>query len=287
MSGARRGTERGPHRRLAVLAAGLGTAAAACASTTTDVTPTLPDVPETVELGRFPAPLADGDGASPSTLPPPSTSSSTTTSTTEPVPAPTAGAVADVVAGNRILVIGDTVFASAAPRSGGPMCDALAAFGWHGEIAAEFGRFVSFGEVVVDALVVPRTSDWDVVAIMFGNHFNGDVDAFRAALDDLVASLGPRPVILYTVAEDDTFHADVNAAIRTVATDHANVLLLDWAEIVAAEPDALVADTPSGLSDEGLGRLALFTVATLGEAPVGDEPGCEPPFFVDDSAIVI
>ena len=167
------------------------------------------------------------------------------------------------------------------------MCDVLEAFGWQGEIAAEFGRFVDFGRVVLDARFAPGIPEWDAVAVMFGNHFDGDLVAYRLELDALLTALSPRPIILYTLAEDDTFQPDINEVLRAVPSTHPNVVVLDWAEIVAAEPDVLLADTPSGLSEEGLGRLALFTVATLGEAPPGEAPGCLPPIFVDDSAIVI
>jgi hypothetical protein len=259
--------------------------ASACASD--DASPSAPvlDVPETVSLGAFPEPLT-GTGDS---LPVPSTTvaEESATTTTEARPDPITGPIGDEVVGNRVLVIGDTVIASTAPRFGGSMCDALEAFGWQAEIAAEVGRFVEFGRSVVEARVTPDEPEWDAAVIMLGNHFDGRVDGFRRELEALITSLSPRPILVDTLVEDDTFQAALNEIIRDLPRSHPNVVILDWAVIAAAEPDVLLADTPSGLSDEGRNRLALFTVAALGEPPVTDGAGCVPPVFVDDSAIVL
>ncbi|NNE13232.1 MAG: hypothetical protein HKN41_13410, partial [Ilumatobacter sp.] len=110
------------------------------------------DVPETVAIGGVPEPLGD-------TVPLPSVVAPTTapesTTTTAAPRAPITGPVGDEVFGNRVLLIGDTVLASTAPRFDGVMCDALEAFGWQAEIAAEVGRFVDFGLVVTEELLDP------------------------------------------------------------------------------------------------------------------------------------
>ena len=257
---------------------------AACADDDAATIPPVADVPATVALGAFPDPLS-----STVTIPPPSTTAvaATTSPTTEPPRDPITGPIGDEVFGNRLLVIGDTVIAATAPRFGGEMCAVLEAFGWQVEIAAEPGRFVEFGREVVDARMVPREPAWDAVAVMLGNHFDGDVAGFRSELEALLVELDPRPVLLYTLVEDDTFQADLNQVIRDMPRFHANVVVLDWAQIAAAEADVILADTPSGLSEEGLRRLALFTAAALGEPPTAEAAGCVPPVFVDDSAIVL
>lgn len=238
-------------------------------------------------MGAFPEPLT-GDTVEPT---PPSTIGVTTapTTTTEPPPDPITTPIGDAIDGNRILLIGDTVLASTAPRHDGAMCDALTAFGWQGEIAAEFGRFVQFGREVADARLAAGSDaePFDVVAIMLGNHFDGDVEAFRSELEALMVELDGRPTILYTLVEDDTFQADLNEIIRAFPDTFPNALVIDWAEIVADEPDVLVAESSSGLTEEGLRRLALFTVAALGEPPTIEGAGCVDPVFVDDSAIVL
>lgn len=246
--------------------------------------PPASDIPETVALGDFPEPLSSAG-----TVPvvPITPVVDETTPTTEPPRDPITGPIGDEVFGNRILIIGDTVLASTAPRFDGEMCDALEAFGWQAEIAAEVGRFVEFGRAVVDARVVPEEPEWDAAAVMLGNHFDGDVASFRAELDALVDELDPRPVLLYTIVEDDTFQADLNDVIRDMPRFHPNVVILDWAEIAAVDAEILLDETPSGLSVEGRRRLALFTAAALGEPPTSEAAGCVPPIFVDDSAIVL
>lgn len=257
---------------------------AACADDDPAAIPPAGDVPATVALGAFPDPLSSS-----STVPPPPTTivAETTVPTTEAPREPITGPIGAEVFGNRLLVIGDTVLAATAPRFDGEMCAALESFGWQAEIAAEPGRFVEFGREVVAARIVPEEPAWDAAVVMLGNHFDGDLDAYRSELEALLVELDPRPVLLYTLVEDDTFQADLNAVIRDMPRFHPNVVLLDWARIAAEEADVILAETPSGLSEEGLRRLALFTAAALGEPPVTEAAGCVPAVFVDDSAIVV
>ena len=257
---------------------------AGCADDDLSTLPPIGDVPETVALGAFPEPLSSAI-----TIPPPPTTAvvETTAPTTEPPRDPITGPIGDEVFGNRLLVIGDTVLASTAPRFDGEMCAVLEAFGWQAEIAAEPGRFVEFGRDVVEARMVPQEPEWDAVAVMLGNHFDGDVAAFRAEIETLLVELDPRPVLLYTLVEDDTFQAELNDVLRDLPRFHPRVVVLDWAQIADADADVILADTPSGLSEEGRRRLALFTAAALGEPPTSEAAGCVPPVFVDDSAIVL
>lgn len=263
----------------------LGVFLAACNTGETATLATLERVPDTVDIGAFPEPLTE---ITVPVVPIPTSAPERSTTTTTTQPDPITGPIGDEVFGNRVIVIGDTSIVATAPRSEGAMCDSLEAFGWQAEIAAEVGRFVTFGRTVYDARIGPESGeDWDAVAIMLGNHFQGDVDAYRQDLEELIDAIEPRPTILYTLVEDDTNQEALNEIIRDLPRFHPNVVVVDWAEIVAAETDVLTADTPSGLSDEGGRRLALFTAAALGEAPAGAEPGCLEPFFVDDSAIVL
>jgi hypothetical protein len=219
------------------------------------------------------------------------------------------GTIGDAVDGPRLLVIGDSVMASIAPRNDGIACDVLPALGWQVEIAAEPGRFVEFGEVVLDELLRPEPGDdWDAVAVMLGNQFDDDIDEYRAALDAFLERISPRPTILYTVSEVDDQLAAVNEVIRDEANLRPNVVLIDWAELTAAEPDVLLDDGGPRPTREGSGRLVLFTAAALGDAPVGaaasqvgssvasseppvdvavEQGQCFEPVFADDSAIVL
>jgi hypothetical protein len=49
----------------------------------------------------------------------------------------------------------------------------------------------------------------------------------------------------------------------------------------------LLVDGGPAVTEDGSGRLVLYTAAALGEAPGGTLGECLPPVFTDDSAIVL
>ena len=253
------------------------TALAACAGGET-AAPSFVGVPETVAIGGMPRPLSDTTVA---TLP---EITSPSTSTTEVERQPISGPLADEVFGYRVLLVGDTPMAATTPRAGGVMCDVVAGFGWDIEIEAERGRPLDFAEGVLDELL---EDDWDVVGLMFGHHVQSTVADFERTLDELLDRLAPRPVILYTVAELGEEQVEVNRIVRQRQRSWPNVVIVDWAEATALEPEVLLDGGGPAPSDEGAGRLALFTAALLSRTP-GDEPGtCLESVFTDDSAIVL
>ena len=65
------------------------------------------------------------------------------------LPLPEGGPVGGRVDGNRVLLVGDSIFASTAKRYGGEMCNALQPLGWQVAVEAEPGRFASFGVEVL------------------------------------------------------------------------------------------------------------------------------------------
>jgi hypothetical protein len=239
-------------------------------------------VPETVAIGGMPGPLSDAIAP---TMP---DITSDVTTTTEPEPGadrdPITGPLVDEVLDHRLLLIGDTVLAATTPRAGGIMCDVVAGFGWDVAIEAEPGRPIEFA---VDVLDERPTGDWDVVGLMFGHHVPGTIDEFERSLDTVLDRLGPRPVILYTVTETSAEQVDVNRVLRERVRSRPNVVLVDWAEATALEPDVVLDDGGPSPSDEGAGRLALFTAALLGRTPSGEVGSCVEPLFTDDSAIVL
>lgn len=277
MAGARRGTA----SALAVIAC----VTAACGPAEVAAPPSTLDVPATAAMGALPGPPSDR----PTVPPPPTTSGMSPASApaaTATPPEPIVGPIGDVVDGDRLLVIGDEVMASIAPRFGGIACDVIPGFGWTVEIAAEPGRFVGFADEVLDARLRPGT-DWDVIAVMLGNQFEGSVFTYGQRLTAVVERVAPRPVLVYTVSEIGPERSDLNQLIRGLPEFHPNVVVVDWAEITAAEPERLLADGGPELTEEGSGRLVLFTAAALGEAPGGATGECLPPIFTDDSTIVI
>ncbi len=273
-------------KTLTLLAAGSVAAAApaGCGSTDAAVETTIVSIPATVAIGGLPEPLSDR----PTVPAPPTSLSESVVTTTEPRADTIDGPVGEVATGNRLLMIGDGVLATIAPRFGGIGCDVLPGFGWVVEIAAEPGRFVGFGNEVLDArLDRGAGADWDVVAVMLGNQYDDDADAFERELQILLERLAPRAVVLYTVSEVDERLDEVNRIIRAQGRTHPNVVVVDWAEATAAEPERLLDGDGPAPTPEGSGRLVLFTAAALGEAPGTGEGTCLQPVFVDDSAIVL
>lgn len=265
----------------------LAVLSAACGSGEVSSPPPTFDVPETVVLGRLPEPFSDRTPISA----PPTTPPASVAPTTEPPPENVAGAIADSVVGYRVLMIGDTLIASAAPRNDGNMCDVLGDFGWTVEIAAEPGRFIEFGHEVLDERLTPSDGEpWDVAAVMFGNHFDGDIDAFVRQLEDMLRRLSPRPTIVYTLSALNDDAVAINEVIRQLSRSFASVVVVDWAAATEAEPDDLLDDGGPQLTQEGAALLVLYTATALGKTPGGErgEVGeCLPSVFFDDSAIVL
>ena len=185
----------------------------------------------------------------------------TTTSTSVPEFEP----VGDVVDGNRLLVIGDSIMASTAQRYGGEMCRQLVPQGWAVEVDAETGQRVEFAREVLDARL---RAGWDAVAIMLGNNYDHDPQAYAKVLDEVLDEIGDRPVLLYTVTHFRDEQAEVNYVISSVAREHDNVRIVDWAGHTEDAPELLGGDGLH-LSDAGRQELVALTAYALGRAPAG------------------
>jgi hypothetical protein len=192
-------------------------------------------------------------------------------------------AIGQEVDGDRLIVIGDSILASTAPRFGGTLCDALTDAGWTVEIDAEPGRFLAFADRVLDQRLNPGDgTDWSAAVMFFGSNFDGSVDGFESLLDELLARLDPRPVLLLTVTEFQENRFDLNEIIRARAGDR--VRIIDWARITAAEP-GLLANDGLHLSRAGQNRLVTELALALGVAPTLSSVGvgtCLPTLFTDD-----
>ena len=193
--------------------------------------------------------------------------------------------VGDTVAGNRVIIIGDSILASTAPRFGGTMCDRLTAAGWTVEIDAEPGRFLRFADQVLDRRLDPGDgSTWDAAVLFFGSNFDGDRAGFSELLAELLDRLAPRPVVLLTVTEFRSDRAAVNEVIRSATSSGSGRLLIDWARITAAEPRLLSGDGLH-LSEAGRNRMVTEVALALGASPtltVDGEGECLPSEFTDD-----
>jgi hypothetical protein len=186
--------------------------------------------------------------------------------------------VGRLVDGNRVIMIGDSVMASTSERYSNDMCYALLPLDWQVEMDAETGRFAEFGDDVLDERLA---AGWDTAVILLGNNYRGNQQQYREQMDDLVARLAPRPVVLLTVSEFEPSRVNVNEVIFELAQKYDNVLIVDWGATTAADPSLVGADGLH-LTTKGRSALASEIALALGPAPVG--PGdCLPTDFDDDS----
>jgi hypothetical protein len=189
------------------------------------------------------------------------------------------GAVGDSAVSNRVIVIGDSLTASASPRYGGQLCDVLVPAGWQVEIDAETSRFIEFGQTVLKSRL---SAGWNVAVIFLGNNYNGDQLDYAVRLNDMVTKLGDIPIVVLTVTEFRPKQEQVNEAIQTVADLHANVRVLDWRGIADADASRILGSDGLHLTEHGRQALADAVGLTLGAAPA--QPGkCLASNFVDDS----
>ena len=140
--------------------------------------------------------------------------------------------IGSLVTGNKLLMIGDSITASAAKRYGGEFCDALVPLGWQVEVDAEPSRFVDFGNAVLDKRL---SAKWDAAYVFLGTNYLGDQLAYRKQLEKIVERLSPSPVVLLTVTLFEDSRQEVNDAITLVGAQFPNVRILDWGSIAAAD----------------------------------------------------
>lgn len=210
--------------------------------------------------------------------------------------------IGERVGGNRLLMIGDSIFAGMESRFGGEMCAGLVPLGWAVEVAAEAGRFAEFGVEVVEQTVpsaavdvaggaevgigdIPGPAapwDWDAAAVFLGSNYASDQDDYDATMRVILDRLAPRPTLLYTVTEYLEEYEEVTAVIDGLVADYPNVTLIDWAD--TADNADLLRDDGLHPTDEGELVLVGLTAAALGNAPAG-QPECIRSSFRDDSAI--
>lgn len=191
--------------------------------------------------------------------------------------------VGQQIAGNRIILIGDSILAATDRRFGGEMCDALVPLGWVVEVDAEPGRFVEFGTRVLDRRLDPGDgSAWDAAVVFLGSNYRGDQAVYEQELRSILERLAPRPTLLFTVTEYRPAWAEVNEVVRRLADELEHVRLVDWKTI---------AETPGVLSSDRLhpteaGELVLadLVATNVGRAPVGDGE-CLRSQFTDSSAV--
>lgn len=223
----------------------------------------------TVPVGGLPSVLP--------TVPPPTVLQTTTTWRTT-----TTLALEDQIGyrsqGNRVIVIGDSVIAATSTRYTDDMCKTLVPLGWRVEVDAESGRFVEFGNQVLDDRLA---AGWDAGVVLLGNNYRGSQSDYRDELTRIVDRLSPNPVVLLTVSEFEESRREVNDVIRELAAERDNVTVVDWAT-TTAENKGLTGGDNLHLTIAGRRALAEDVGLALGVAP--QVPGeCMESPFVDDS----
>jgi hypothetical protein len=196
-----------------------------------------------------------------------------------------AALIGDLAAGNRILLIGDSILASTAQRYGGQMCDQLVPLGWEVAVEAEPSRFIDFGNRVLDRMLdeeAEPADDWHAAVVFLGSNYGGDEVRFEGELRVILERLDDRPTLLFTVTEYRDYYAEVNEVVRRLAAEYDNVTIIDW-EAISAYPGVLSSDRLHP-TETGREVLAQAVAGALGPALIG-EGDCLRPQFRNDSAI--
>ncbi len=182
-------------------------------------------------------------------------------------------------AGNRVLVIGDSILAGTASRYGGAMCAALVPSGWEVAVEAEAGQMIGFGRTVVRDRI---NEGWDAAVVFLGTNFGGSKENYERDLVRIVESLAPRPTLLLTATLFRDSMQQVNDVIRVVASKNSHVSVLDWGT-ASVQPGLLNKDRVHP-TDAGRAVLVASIASALGSAP--EVPGkCLASKYTDDSLV--
>ena len=182
-------------------------------------------------------------------------------------------------AGNRLLVIGDSILSGTASRYGGAMCSALVPLGWRVAVEAEAGQMVGFGRTVLKDRIY---EGWDAAVVFLGTNFGGNQEKYERDLTAIVEALAPRPTLLLTATLNRPTMQLVNETIRTVASKYSNVSVLDWGT-TSIQPGLLNRDRVHP-TDAGRQVLVASIASALGTSP--ESPGaCLPSKYTDDSLV--
>ena len=188
-------------------------------------------------------------------------------------------AVGANAAGNRLLVIGDSILSGTASRYGGAMCSGLVPLGWRVAVEAEAGQMVGFGRKVLKDRIY---EGWDAGVVFLGTNYGGNQKNYERDLTAIVEALAPRPTLLLTATLNRPTMQEVNETIRTVASKYSNVSVLDWGT-TSIQPGLLNRDRVHP-TDAGRQVLVASIAAALGNAP--ETPGaCLSSKYTDDSLV--
>ena len=185
-----------------------------------------------------------------------------------------------MVEGPRLLMIGDSIFASTSSRYGNEMCKALTQLGWQMAMEAEAGRFVDFGQKVLRSRF---DAGWDAVVVFLGTNYDGNEENYETRLREIIETVWPTKMVLLTTAMFRDTQAEVNEVIKKMRQEYDNITVLDWGAI-AASPGVIGGDRVH-LTQDGRSVLAAAVARALNFAPGREEGKCLDSQFRDDSEV--
>lgn len=188
--------------------------------------------------------------------------------------------VGEAAEGRRLLMIGDSIFASMATRYGDLACQTLVPQGWQVSVEAEVGRFVDLGVRVVNRKLPQGV---DAAVLFLGTNYRNDQAEYRATLIEILDQLVAIPVVILTASEHRFEITEVNDVIIEQVGQRENLWLIDWRRL-SKNPGVLWKD---GIHPSTDGEKYLITeiANVLGTAPGTNAGTCMPSEFVADTSL--
>lgn len=188
--------------------------------------------------------------------------------------------VGEVAKGRRLLMIGDSIFASLATRYGDLACSTLTPQGWSVAVEAEVGRFIDLGLRIVNRKM---PQGFDAAVLFLGTNYRDDQAEYRAILIQILDQLSDIPVVILTSGEHKYEITEVNNVVIEQVGQRDNLWLIDWRRL-SKKPGVLWKD---GIhpTEEGEKYLISEIAKVLGTAPGTGEGLCLPSEFVADTSL--
>lgn len=185
------------------------------------------------------------------------------------------------IQGNRVLMIGDSIFASTSSRYGNEMCNTLTQLGWQVAVEAQAGEFIDFGSRVLGRR---WEEGWDTAVVFLGTNFDGNIVRYEEKLREMFDVLSQNPFVVLTTAEFRPKQLEVNEVIKRLAEEYGNVTVLDWAAV--ANSNGLIGRDGVHLTADGRAVLATAVARSLEFARDRTNGECLKPVFRDDSKVL-
>jgi lysophospholipase L1-like esterase len=164
----------------------------------------------------------------------------------------------------RVFLLGDSVLEATSAEYYDTMAPRLERLGWEPTIDADRGRNT---EQAGRELRRNREELGGTVVVLIGHNDPPAAGEYRSRLEDLLEEVRDVPrVLLLTLREFDEEMVPLNGVVRSMPRRHANVELVEWADVVADTDGALVRDGLH-LTERGAELLASVVASALGPAP--------------------